>query len=84
MTHLWTVGPEIAVQSEDEPGPASFIWAGRLHRVATFCNSWRVHTGWWQQEVWRDYYKVQTEDGLLCVIYHDLLKGCWHLASIYD
>jgi hypothetical protein len=83
MTHSWTVGPEITVSTDDE-GPWTFTWAGQTHHVATLCNAWRVHTGWWQQEVWRDYYKVQTEDGLLCVLYHDLLRERWHLVSIYD
>ncbi len=83
MTHSWTVGPEVTV-SEDNEGPRTFIWAGRTHRVATLCNSWRLHTGWWQQEVWRDYYKVQTDDGLLCILYYDRLRERWHLARIYD
>jgi hypothetical protein len=84
MTHLWVAGCEVDVQAAAETGPLAFTWAGRLHRVASVCNTWRVRTAWWQQEIWRDYFKVQTEDGLLCTMYHDLLTDRWHLARVYD
>ncbi len=84
MTHLWTAGPEIAVQPTPDGRPGSFTWIGRMHPTADICNEWRVHTDWWQQEVWRNYFKLQTEDGLLCTIYHDLLADRWHLARVYD
>lgn len=84
MTHLWTGGQEISVQADAEAQPVSFVWFGRQHGIVRVCNAWRVHTGWWRQEVRRDYFKVQTEDGLLCVVYHDLLAGRWHLVRVYD
>ncbi len=85
MTHLWTMEPEIAVQAT--PGdaqPGAFIWTGRRHVVAGLCNAWRLHTGWWLHEAWRDYFKVQTEDGLLCTVYHDLVADRWHVVRVYD
>ena len=84
MTHLWIAGLEIAVQAIPDGRPGSFTWSGRMHPTAGVCNGWRVHTDWWHQEIWRDYYKVQTEDGLLCIMYHDLLTDQWHLVRIYD
>jgi hypothetical protein len=83
MTRLWAIGTEITTQDADT-GPYGFTWTGRMYKTARVCNAWRAHTGWWQQEVWRDYFKLQTEDGLLCTVYHDLLLDRWYLARIYD
>jgi hypothetical protein len=50
------------------------------------CNRWRVHTRWWEpaEAVWREYLKVTTDSGFLCLIYHDLVSGGWFLSRIYD
>jgi len=46
---------------------------------------WRVHTAWWEaREVWRDYWQVATDDAYLCVLYHDLLTGRWHLERVLE
>ena len=34
--------------------------------------------------VWRDYLAVVTTDGLLCVLYYDMLDEGWYLAKLYD
>jgi len=53
-----------------------------------------VHTRWWEPDeaivrlrltnVWREYVKVTTGTGLLCLLYRDLLNGGWFLARVYD
>ncbi|NIV32630.1 MAG: hypothetical protein GWN58_25255 [Anaerolineae bacterium] len=45
-----------------------------------------MHTRWWEPEeaVWREYVKVTTGTGLLCLLYRDLLAGGWFLARVYD
>lgn len=83
MTRLWAGGREITVRAS-AAGPVDFTCAGRMYRTAHIGNTWRAHTGWWQQEVWRDYFKLQTEDGLLCTIAHDLLLDRWYLVRVYD
>ena len=46
---------------------------------------WRVHTLWWTDAVvWRDYWQVTTDSGLLCVLYHDLIGDTWHLERIFE
>jgi len=35
-------------------------------------------------EIWRDYWKVVTDTGLLCVLYQDLTQGHWYLERIYQ
>lgn len=65
---------------------AGFVWQGTPRRIARVCNRWRVHTRWWEprQPVWREYLKVVTGDGLLCLLYRDLLAGGWFFARLYD
>ena len=84
MTKLWRSGPPLVVDTDARGDPLSFQWNGAVHRTGTVCNTWRVHSEWWRNPVWRDYYKIETTDGVLCVIYRDLVTGKWHLARIYD
>ena len=85
MTRLWPEGE--AVETCGNPDmPAGFLWQGTPHRISQVCNRWRVHTRWWEpdQALWREYCKVATADGLLCLIYRDLVTGRWFLARLYD
>jgi hypothetical protein len=34
--------------------------------------------------IWREYVKVTTDTGLLCLLYHDLIQSGWFLARVYD
>ena len=93
MTRLWPEGEAVRIWTREKAptgapigAPAGFVWDGRSHRILEICNRWRVHTYWWEpdQTVWREYLKVTTDTGLLCLIYRDLLSGGWFLARIYD
>lgn len=66
--------------------PAGFDWQQEPHQILEICNCWRIHARWWdsEQAVWREYFKVATDRGLLCLIYHDLQSGDWFLSRIYD
>ncbi|MFZ5915476.1 MAG: hypothetical protein ACOYZ7_00905 [Chloroflexota bacterium] len=79
MTRLWPDGEPIEVWGETD-APTGFTWAGADHRVVEVCNRW------WQPDetVWREYLKVVTGSGLLCLLYHDLIGGGWLLARLYD
>ena len=46
--------------------------------------TWRISQEWWKRPVERDYFRVSTEDGVVCELYRDLLSGTWHLQRIYD
>jgi hypothetical protein len=69
----------------EEP-PTGFDWRQEPHHILEVCNRWRVHARWWEadQTIWREYFKVTTDSGLLCLIYHDLQSGNWYLSRIYD
>ncbi len=94
MTRLWPAGEAVRTWGGEET-PAGFAWHGTAHTVQSVANRWRVHTNWWHSQgpdppghplatVWREYLKVTTDTGLLCLLYHDLPAGGWFLARIYD
>lgn len=85
MTHLWPEGEVVEIWG-DEHTPAGFIWQGAPHCILEICNRWRVHTRWWEpgETLWREYVKVTTDSGLLCLIYRDLIGGGWFFCRLYD
>jgi hypothetical protein len=70
----------------DKDAPQGFVWRGAPHHIRHICNRWRVHTRWWEsgETMWREYWKVTTDQGILCQLYHDLLDGGWFLSRLYD
>jgi hypothetical protein len=86
MTRLWPDGERLAVWGGEETTPAGFSWQGMAHTFQSVHNRWRVHTRWWAPEgaLWREYIKVTTDTGLLCLLYRDLNEGGWFLARVYD
>jgi hypothetical protein len=69
-----------------EGTPTHFTWQGEYHRVLNVCNRWWIHTRWWEPEhtIWREYWKVVTDKGLLCLICQDQFSHTWFLARVYD
>ena len=89
MTRLWPEGEAVEIWTKEKApigAPVGFVWGGKSHRILEVCNRWRVHTYWWDpdQTIWREYMKVTTDTGLLCLIYRNLLSDNWFLARIYD
>jgi hypothetical protein len=94
MNPFWPQGVSLEVDvdsttTEGEPpgsgAPRSFRWEARSHHVQETSAHWRVHTSWWtDNELWRDYWEVATDSGLLCILYQDLLAGDWYLERIYQ
>jgi hypothetical protein len=84
MTRLWPEGEAIESWGSGEVADG-FYWHCRPQPILDVCNRWRVHTRWWepQQGIWREYCKVVTDTGMLCLIYRDSGVG-WFLARVYD
>ena len=83
MSPLWA-RPEYLPMTCAGGRPASFRWEQRPHAVAQVSRHWRVHLDWWTGvELWRDYWEVTTDSGLLCVLYCDLLTEEWFLERVY-
>ena len=99
MTRLWSKGQLISVKTlaageegnlfskegpQIEPVPRQLIWRGKEHGVSEITRYWRIDIDWWRERIWRAYYKLRTETGLLVVIYQDLVVGDWYLQRLYD
>jgi hypothetical protein len=84
MTWLWPQGQPITVVSNARHEPLQFAWQGGAHQVVDITRRWRVDWGWWQGRVWRDYFKLRTDTGLLVIIYRDLAAEQWYLQRLYD
>lgn len=54
--------------------------------MSAVTEQWIIHDEWWRagQVIWRHYFQVETADGLLCVLYRDLVNDTWHLERVYD
>ncbi len=83
MTPFWPDGKAVPVLVGGD-APIAFRWNRRRHRVEHVSGRWRIHTLWWADEVWRDYWEVVTDTGLLCVLFHDLLADGWFLERVYE
>jgi len=66
--------PAIAIGVVPDPAgsPSALLLEGRWERVREVCNRWRVVEDWWRREIAREYYRVITENGRLCVVFKDL------------
>ena len=84
MSRLWADGDPIEVQVGSDGLPRAFYWRGAWRPVSAIANRWRVRASWWSEEAWREYFKLATADGLLCMVYHDLHGGGWFCARLYD
>lgn len=84
MTRLWPEGQAINVLLNELAQPHVFTWQGQQHQVEAITRQWRVDVDWWRERVWRAYYKLSTDTGLLVILYHDLLSGQWYLQRLYD
>ena len=86
MTRLWTNAEKIEVELNESGWPARFTWQGQAHPVQQIRQRWQVDGDWWSEagHVWREYMALTTADGLLCVIYFDLLDQSWYLSRVYD
>jgi hypothetical protein len=86
MTRLCPEGEVVEIWGDGE-NPSGFVWRGVSHRIADTYSRWRIHTNWWQQGLsvsalspltggtWREYLKVTTDSGLLCLLFRDLEGG---------
>ena len=85
MTRLISNDKPIATILGEDGNPIKFVWNG-MHPIHQIHQHWEVDTEWWSEmgHVWREYFAVTTKNGLLCVLYHDLLNDEWHIERIYD
>ena len=65
--------------------PLRMMWQRANYRVVRSWGPERIATGWWRaQDVERDYYRAEWEDGTHVWIYRDQRNGCWFLHGFFD
>ena len=72
MSPLWSPGKAITVSTTEHGKPLQLTFEGEVHTVELICNRWRDGGAWWSGESEREYIKLATEEGLLCVIAKDV------------
>lgn len=84
MSRFWPEGQSLDLVADAAGDPQRFRWRQTTHRVAGIAKRWRVDQGWWRWRIWRDYYKLYTDSGLLVIVYRDLDGDGWYLQRLYD
>lgn len=45
---------------------------------------WRIKECWWEEEREKEYFQIETEDGVICEISRDLKNGFSFIERVYD
>lgn len=84
MTHFWADGKALTVLCDETDRPSALMWEDTQYRVLRVADRWRVDDEWWAERVWREYYRLTTEVGMLVLVYRDLLTDDWYLQRVYN
>ncbi len=84
MTRLWPQGILVTVFTTHPGLPQVVVWGNDTHQVIEISRQWQVDWSDEEGRVWRAYFKLRTDTGLLIIIYHDWLTGQWYLQRLYD
>jgi protein ImuB len=65
--------------------PYRMVWQRQDYLVVRSWGPERIATGWWRaQDVERDYYRAEWEDGTQVWVYRDQRNGRWFLHGFFD
>lgn len=65
--------------------PVAFQWRGKLYKIATVQECWRLVGAWWDGEGERTFFRVLTEnDGSIFEICYDHQLRRWMLEKVED
>jgi protein ImuB len=75
---------DVASVIPDGP-PIRMLWKKQNRQVVRSWGPERIATGWWRAEdVERDYYRIECEDGMQVWIYRDHRNTRWFLHGFFD
>jgi hypothetical protein len=83
MAQMLGLALEIAVKAANDGTPNSLTLNHNRHKVVRIYDHWRIGDSWWADEVRRDYFKVELNNGSVSNIYHDMVANRWYLAKSY-
>jgi protein ImuB len=65
--------------------PIHVVWRGENYPVVRSWGPERIATGWWRgDDVQRDYYRAEWEQGTQVWVYRELRTGRWFLHGFFD
>ena len=65
--------------------PIHMVWRGQNYPVVRCWGPERIATGWWRaQDVQRDYYRAEWNQGTQVWVYRELRTGRWFLHGFFD
>ena len=69
---------EIDVVANSSGEPAAANWNNTRKQVAAIRNVWRVDDEWWREEVSRQYFQVELQNGPVMTVFRDLISDKWY------
>lgn len=73
----------IQVTTDPSGLPRALVWPDRILSVARVYEHWRERRFWWTRPLLRDYYRTETADGQVRVVFRDRGSGRWWLERRY-
>ncbi|MDX1396611.1 MAG: hypothetical protein R3195_19680 [Gemmatimonadota bacterium] len=67
------------VVPSDGGSPARLRVKGRVRRVESILETWRIDDEWWREPISREYFSILVEGGGHLTVYRDLVEGRWYL-----
>ena len=73
--------PPRPIQVTTAPGgfPRALVWPDRIQEVEAVYEAWRERRLWWSRPLERDYFRLETRDGLVRVVFRDVRSDRWLL-----
>ena len=74
---------EIKVSSDTRGMPLSLTRNRKRERITGIYEHWRIADEWWDREIQRDYFRIETSEGVVLDIYHDMAANLWYLDRMH-
>jgi nucleotidyltransferase/DNA polymerase involved in DNA repair len=69
----------VQVTTDRRGTPQALVWRDRIREVRLVYETWRERRRWWSLPVERDYFRLETADGLVRVVFRDVRTERWLL-----
>jgi len=71
---------EIEISSDARGLPLILTRNRKRERITGIYEHWRIADEWWDREIRRDYFRIETDSGVVLDIYHDVAVDLWYLG----
>jgi nucleotidyltransferase/DNA polymerase involved in DNA repair len=69
----------VQVTTDLQGMPRAVVWRDHIREVKLVYETWRERRRWWSLPVERDYYRLETDDGLVRVVFREVRTDRWLL-----